>query len=230
MKLFKTLLTVAIAMALLAVPAGALAKSRDRDHDRMPDKWERKHHLNTHANDARKDPDKDHLSNLSEFRHHTDPRKADSDNDGIDDDDEVLNDTNPNRRDSDDDGVNDDDEISGTIVSFANNVLTIRLPGDNAGTFSGTVNAATEVECEDDDAPAATASHDGSDDNSGPGSDNSGPDSDDSGPGSDDDRQDDEQNDCTAADLKPGAHVHEAEFFTSGGTTVFSEVELVPAV
>src|SRR5215217_8695086 len=94
MRLFKALITVAIAAALLVVPAGALAKSRDRDHDRMPDKWEKKHHLNVHAKDARKDPDRDHLSNLSEFRHHTDPRKADTDDDRIRDDDELRDDDN----------------------------------------------------------------------------------------------------------------------------------------
>ena len=55
MKIFKALITLAIAAALLVVPAGVLAKSRDRDHDRMPDKWEKKHHLNVHAKDARKD-------------------------------------------------------------------------------------------------------------------------------------------------------------------------------
>src|SRR4051794_16371257 len=180
MKLFNALITVAIAAALLVVPAGALAKSRDRDHDRMPDKWEKKHHLNVHANDARKDADRDHLSNLSEFRHHTDPQKADTDNDGVSDDNELRDDTNPRRDDADHDRVMDPDEISGTIAAFANGVLTIQLPGDGAGTVAGPVNDGTAVEC-DDDAPAATASRDGSDDggaNSGPGSDSSGPGSD----------------------------------------------------
>src|SRR4051794_16436328 len=170
MRLIKWLTTAAIAGALLVIPAVALAKGRDRDHDRMPDKWEKKHHLNAHANDARTDPDRDHLSNLSEFRHHTDPQKADTDDDdGVSDDNELRDDTNPRRDDSDDDGVMDVDEISGTIVSFTNGVLTIQLAGDGAGTMAGTVNDATVVEC-DDDSPTASASHDGSDDNSGPGS------------------------------------------------------------
>src|SRR5215216_6439967 len=186
MRLFKALITVAIAAALLVVPAGALAKSRDRD--RMPDKWEKKHHLNVHAKDARKDPDRDHLSNLSEFRHHTDPRKADTD----------------------DDGIRDDDELSGTITSFTNGVLTIRLARQGAGTAVGTVNAATRIECDDEDDDAhgswrtATTSDDrrgGDDDTSGPGSTNGGHDGRD-----DDDRDDDER--CTSADLKPGARVH----------------------
>jgi hypothetical protein len=201
MRLIKPLLAAAIAASLLVLPAGALAKGRDRDHDRMPDKWEKKHHLNVHANDARRDPDRDQLSNLSEFRHHTDPHDADTD----------------------DDGIEDADEISGTVVSFTNNVLTIQLPG--AGTVSGRVTSATEIEC-DDDAPTATASHEGSDDddNSGAGSNTRG--------GEDDHGENEDENEdtCTTADLKAGARVHEAELMkATDGSTVFKEIELVPA-
>lgn len=239
MRLIKALVTAAIAASLFVIPASALAKGRDRDHDRMPDKWEKKHHLNVHANDARKDPDRDHLSNLSEFRHHTDPQRADTDNDGIDDDNELRDHTNPRRDDSDDDGVDDGDEIAGSIVSFANNVLTIQLPGDGAGTVTGTVNDATVVEC-DDDAPTARASHDGSDDNSGAGSggddsgrvDNSGPGSTSDDDGANHDAGDDDQNEdnCTTADLKAGARVHEANLTKAmDGSTVFTKIELVSA-
>jgi hypothetical protein len=199
---------IAIALVALLVPSVAFARSghgRDRDHDRMADKWEKRHHLNVRANDARRDPDRDHLSNLSEFRHHTDPRDADTDDDGIRDDDDVR------------------DEVSGTIVSFESGVLTIQLPAEGAGTVSGTVNDATRIECEDDS--TATASHDGDGDNSGPGSRDDGED-DDRG---DDDRGDDDRN-CTTADLKAGARVHEAKLAKAGdGTTVFTKIELVPA-
>src|SRR3954451_4744589 len=240
MRLIKWLTTAAIAAALILIPASALAKGRDRDHDRMADKWEKKHHLNVHKNDARRDPDRDHVSNLSEFRHHTDPRKADTDDDGIDDENELRDHTNPRRDDSDADGVEDRDEIAGTIVSFQNGVLTIQLPGDGAGTVSGAVNGSTVVECDnDDDAPAATASHDGSDDNSGPGSsgdDNSGPGSggDDVGDDNGDDNGDEDENEnednCTTADLTPGARVREAELTkATDGSTVFTKIELVPA-
>jgi hypothetical protein len=232
MRIIKGLITAAIAASLLVLPAGALGKRHDRDHDRMADKWEKRHHLNTRANDARRDPDKDDLSNLSEFRHHTDPQKADTDEDGVGDDDELRNDTNPRREDSDDDGIDDDDEISGTIVSFTNGVLTLQLPGEGAGTVSGTVNDNTEIKCDDDD-DVAHASHDGSDDD--PDGDNSGPGSDNSGPGNaeDDDRDDDDDDDerrCTVADLKAGARVHEAELGKAAdGSTVFKEIELVPS-
>jgi hypothetical protein len=231
MRLIKGLIAAAIAASLLVLPAGALAKGRDRDHDRMPDKWEKKHHLNPRAKDARRDPDRDGLSNLSEFRHHTDPQKADTDDDGVGDENEVEDHTNPLRRDTDDDGVDDEDEISGTIVSFQNNVLTIQLAGEGAGTVSGTVNDATEIECEDDDDDAqrtATASHDGSD-NSGPGSDNSGPGGDDNDDDQGEDEDEDDERQCTTADLKPGTRVHEAELVKVGDSTVFKEVELVPA-
>jgi hypothetical protein len=220
MRPIKALITVAIAAALLAVPAGVLARHGrhdrvDRDHDRMADKWERRHHLNTHINDARKDPDHDGRSNLSEFRHHTDPQKAND----------------------------DDNEISGTIVSFQNNVLTIQPATQGAAPVSGTVNDQTRIECDDagdDDAPATQpgatmsrdgGSDDGSDDNSGPGSDNSGPGSnhesgDDDAQGENDDDQGDD-NACSSADLKPNAQVHEAKFVkATDGTTVFTKIEL----
>jgi hypothetical protein len=242
MRLIKGLLAAAITAALLVIPAGALAKSRDRDHDRMPDKWEKAHHLNVRANDARKDPDKDGLTNLSEFRHHTDPRSADSDDDGVNDENELDDHTNPLKDDSDDDGIDDADELSGAIVSFANSVLTIQLPGQGAGTVSGTVNQSTVIECDDDSAPAATTSRDGSDDNSGPGSggeDNSGPGStsDGSDDGANDDAGDDQGDDndenedsCTTADLKAGARVHEAKVAkATDGSTVFTKIELIPA-
>jgi hypothetical protein len=228
MRLVKGLIATAIAASLLVIPAGALAKSRDRDHDRMPDKWEKKHHLNVHANDARKDADRDHLSNLSEFRHGTDPQSADTDDDGVNDENELEDNTNPSKADSDDDGVEDGDEISGTVVSFENNVLTIQLPGDGAGTVSGTVNPSTVIECDDDSsAPSATASHDGSDDS---GSDDG---SSDDGPNHDagDDHGDDAtEHSCTSADLKSGARIHEAKIAkATDGSTVFTKIELVPA-
>lgn len=243
MRLFKGLIAMAIAASLMVLPAGALAKGRDRDHDRMPDKWEKKHHLNVRANDARRDPDKDHLSNLSEFRNHTDPQSADTDDDGVKDDDELRDNTNPRSDDSDHDGVGDAEEVSGSIVTFENGTLTIQLPGDGAGTVAGTVNDATVVECDNDgDAqPTATTSDDGSDDNSGSGSsdddregdDNSGSGSTSSGSGDDnqsDDNDGDSDHSCTSADLKPGARVHEAKVTKAlDGSTVFTKIELVPA-
>jgi hypothetical protein len=118
-KKLKLLVSAAVAVAMLAIPGTALAKSRDGDHDKMPDKWERAHHLSTKKKNAKADPDKDGLSNIGEFRSRTNPRDADTDNDGTEDGDEdrdrdnvdngneTREGTNPCDRDSDNDGVRD---------------------------------------------------------------------------------------------------------------------------
>src|SRR3954451_7983185 len=167
MKKLKLLLFGVVLAALLAVPGAAMAKSRDRDHDKLPDKWEHKFHLSTHHKSGKGDPDKDGLNNRGEFKSKTNPRKADSDRDGIEDAnddrdhdgdsnrDEVEHGTNPCDRDSDDDGVRDGEESIGTVDSFVEDtanlgtgVLTIRL-ADNS-TISGRVDGTTEIECENE--------------------------------------------------------------------------------
>lgn len=111
-----------VALAAIAFPAGAAAKPRDRDRDRMPDRWERKHHLDQKRNDAAKDADRDGLRNLAEYRAHTHPRRADSDRDGVADGDEDRDrdrvdngneqreSTDPGKKDTDRDGVRDGSE------------------------------------------------------------------------------------------------------------------------
>ncbi len=97
--------------ALTALPA--MAASRDRDGDGMPNRWEAKHGLNANRADAHTDLDKDGLANGVEFRKSTDPGDEDTDNDGHDDGDEVrdgLRSTDANDADTDDDGVRDGDE------------------------------------------------------------------------------------------------------------------------
>jgi hypothetical protein len=235
--------------ALLALPGAAMAKSRDRDHDKLPDKWEKKFHLSTHKKSAKGDPDRDRFNNLAEFRSKTNPRKKDSDRDGVrdpnDDTDhdgltnreEIHGGTNPCDRDSDDDGVRDDEETIGTVASFVadsgnpnSGVLTITLK--NGSTLSGRVDGTTEIECRAPEHAGVNARH-GSDDggsNSGPGSggeDNSGPGNggeDHSGPGR---GGDDERRPCTTADLTAGTPVHEAEFHNSADGNVFEEVKLI---
>jgi hypothetical protein len=160
MRLIKTLTTAAVAFALLLVPGAALAKQRDRNHDRLPDKWETAHHLSLRVNQARRDQDHDGLNNMAEFKDGTNPRNADTDGDGVNDGTEVEDHTNPDNR----------HEFSGTVVSFDNTTgaLTIQLPGDGAGTVTGTVNDQTRIECGDNegDNSAQMSSH-GSDDGSG---------------------------------------------------------------
>jgi hypothetical protein len=199
MRKARLILVAAFALALLAVPATADAKRRDRDHDGLPDKWEMKHHLSVHRANAKADPDHDGLTNKQELNHRTDPRSADTDNDGLGDGTEVEMGDNPNDPDTNNDGVEDGDELAGTVQGFdsGTNVLTILL-SDRTTTVSGTVTDATRIRC-----------------------DNSGGDGDNSGPGNGD------ENACTTADLTPGAVVHESELESDGnGGFVFRKVDL----
>src|SRR5436309_11985038 len=97
------LAAAAIGLMLVALPGSAAA--RDRNHDRIPDRWERHHHLSLHKNQARRDQDRDALRNRKEWKAGLDPRDADSDSDGVE----------------------DGDEGAGTITSFDQGVLTINL-------------------------------------------------------------------------------------------------------
>jgi len=212
------------ALALLAMPG--LAAAKDRNHDHIPDRWEKRHKLSLNVNQARHDQDGDHLRNRGEF----------------------LAGDNPRDRDSDDDGVMDGSEQAGTIASFdaATGRLVIDLFGTDA--VAGLVTDETEIKCEDDGDATVSSEGPGSDeaesgddrgdeddevgddnggDNSGPGhdgeDDNSGP-SDNSGPGHEGD--DDRDRLCTTAELDPGAVVEEAELEIRDGCAVFEEVEL----
>jgi hypothetical protein len=92
---------------LLTLPLAALAFSaalsaptpdraaRDRDHDGLPDRWERQNDLSTSNPSANADVDHDGLRNLREYRLHTNPRKRDTDADGYGDRVEVRAGTNP---------------------------------------------------------------------------------------------------------------------------------------
>jgi hypothetical protein len=216
MKLARRLTTCAAAalgaLALLALPGAAAAK--DRNHDRIPDRWEKRHHLSTVVNQARRDQDSDHLRNRAEFLAGDNPRNADSDGDGIP----------------------DGEENAGKIASFdaASGKLTITL--FNGDSISGTVTESTRIKCEDTHAPEAAMASRGEeepgDDNGGqgeePGDDNggnnSGPGSENTGPGRGD--EDGEGANCTTADLVVGATVEEAELELGNGAATFDEVEL----
>ncbi|MDX6691509.1 MAG: hypothetical protein QOG15_2966 [Solirubrobacteraceae bacterium] len=225
-------LIAALALSALFVaiaPSAALAKSRDRNHDKIPDRWEKKNHLSLKVKQTTKDQDHDGLRNLQEFRNHTNPRDADSDNDGLGDGAEVDSENNPTDDDTDNDGVMDGEENAGTIASFDGTTLTISLGG--GGSISAmVVDGFTEVKCET--ASTVSSRHDGggdsSDDNSGPGSSSSG--SGDGGSSGDDNADNnggDNETDCGIAALQVGATVHEAELELVNGMAVFHEVKLV---
>ena len=225
------------ALALLAMPS--LAAAKDRNHDHIPDKWEKKHHLSLKVNQAHKNQDGDKLRNRAEFLAGDNPRNADTNGDG----------------------VMDGEDNAGTIASFdaETGKLTINLFGGES--VSGLVNEETEINCEDHG--GATVSSDGggdgeegesAEDNGGegeeaePGDDNGGEEEagDDNGgqgeeePGDDDGGEEasgseeqsgdgsgsGESGNCTTADLTPGAVVQEAELKIAGGQATFDKVEL----
>lgn len=228
MRLARRLTTCAAAalgaLALLALPGAAAAK--DGNHDRIPDRWERHHHLSTAVNQAGRDQDHDQLRNRAEF----------------------LAGDNPRDRDSDDDGVMDGNENAGTITSFdaATGKLVIGL--FNGDSVSGLVTESTRIKCEDEHSPDVTtrARHDeeepgddnggqgeepGDDNggNSGPGNsgeDNSGPGSSNSGRGPSGHDDNGTGANCTTSDLIVGATVEEAELELEHGAATYEEVEL----
>src|SRR3954469_20578516 len=178
-------LVAAAALVAVLLPGAALAK--DRNHDQIPDRWEKRHHLSLHHNQARRDQDRDGLRNRAEWRAGFDPRD----------------------RDSDDDGIKDGNEHAGKVLSFENGVLKISVFGSDP--LTGQVTGDTEIECGDDDHGDA---HSSSVSDDGPGDDGDG---DHSGPGGDDDQGDDDQGDddqgddhgdddrCGTDALQPGA-------------------------
>jgi hypothetical protein len=218
------------ALGMLVIPAAASAK--DRNHDGIPDRWEKRHHLSLHRNQARMDQDRDHLRNRAEFLAGDNPRDADTDNDG----------------------VMDGNENAGTIQSFDQETgkLTISLFGGDR--ISGLVTEGTEVECGGHSASASNegdgSSSDGEeqsgedhgeeagDDNGEEAGDNQGEDhgeeaGDHQGEGAGDNRGEDQggehgegSGNCSAADLTEGAVVTEAELQVSNGQAVFEKVEL----
>jgi hypothetical protein len=135
----------ALGAALIAAPAQA---AKDRNHDKIPDRWERKHALSLKRDQAKRDQDRDGLKNLGEFEAGLDPRDGDTD----------------------DDGTHDGDEGAGTIAAFDAETGDLTIDLFNGGELAGTVNDNTEIKCENE------GHHEGDDDdtedhggNSGPG-------------------------------------------------------------
>jgi hypothetical protein len=91
------LLLPMIVLAFAASTASA-ARPHDRDHDGLPDRWEKRYHLSTHKKSAKKDPDRDRLANRREYHLRTNPRKKDTDGDGYGDRREIRAGTNPRKR------------------------------------------------------------------------------------------------------------------------------------
>lgn len=211
----KAALIAAFALAaLLAVPSGAAAK--DRNHDRIPDRWEKRHHLSLKKNQARRDQDRDHLRNRAEY----------------------LADTNPRDRDSDDDGVKDGDENAGTVESFdpETGELTVRLFG--GGSITGLVTEETDIECEGKDGARASSEEEPEhseepggegDEHSEEPDDEGDEDVDESEHSEEGDHSESHDGDCESGDsceIAEGDIVREAELRLSDGQAVFEEIEL----
>ncbi len=114
-----------VLIAALPVTAGA----RDRNKDRIPDRWERQHGLSLKVNQARRDQDHDALRNRAEFQSRMDPHDPDSD----------------------DDGVDDGDEGAGVIGSFDESTGKLRIDLFNGDTVIGLVTDETEIVCDNGD-------------------------------------------------------------------------------
>jgi hypothetical protein len=212
-------------LALLALPGLAAARARDRNHDHIPDRWEKRFHLSLRVNQARRDQDHDGLNNRQEFLAETDPRDSDTNNNGIP----------------------DGEEGAGKIASFdaQSGELVIDLFG--GGTVSGKVTEQTEIECHS--GGSATAS-----DTQGEGEAAENDEEDQQSSGSDDEQQESYADDsgeqgaqagdseeqepedgggsgnCTTADLAKAAEeegvVKEAELSLENGEATFEKVEL----
>lgn len=116
--------TVALALAL-SLGAIATASAKDRNQDKIPDRWEHANNLSLKVNQAKRDQDSDGLANRGEYQAGDNPRNADSDGDG----------------------TPDGDEGAGTITAWdpETGELTINLFGGD--TVTGTVTDETEVQC-----------------------------------------------------------------------------------
>jgi hypothetical protein len=159
--------TFALVVAAAALTAGP-ALARKHDHDRLPDKWEKRNHLNLKQDDSRRDRDRDGLSNFGEYRAHTNPRKKDSDHDGRRDgredfdrdrlrnSDEIRTGFDPGDADSDNDGVKDGRENAGRIVALSAGSVTIKLAV--GGTLTAGLGPDLAIDCTSDSSGSGTGS------------------------------------------------------------------------
>ena len=250
-RLDRVLATLSILVAASALTASP-ALARKHDHDKLPDRWERKNHLNLQRNDAGRDRDHDGLSNLREYRAHTNPRKRDSDRDGLNDRAELRYRFNPRVKDSDHDGIKDGKENAGRITRLSGSSITIKLAA--GGKLTATLGDGVSRACTPtgDDPPQADppagddpAGDDESSDTPGDPADDSGDDGlataaqDDPADGLDQSDADFDQQfnaDFAAGDqcgdtpaLKRGRLVHEATVDRSGPSPVITDLKLVRA-
>jgi hypothetical protein len=135
--MFRAAATALLLSVLCCTPAIAA----DRDRDRMPDSWEKRHHVKK----ARGDADRDGLRNRAEYRFKTDPRRRDSDRDGLRDGDEIRFGWHPRKRDTDRDGIRDGKENAGVVTAVSGRRVTIKLA--RGGRLRGLLEDPLALEC-----------------------------------------------------------------------------------
>jgi hypothetical protein len=240
----RLVITLVAATAALVMPSAAAA-ARDRDHDGLPDRWERRHHLSTKRNSANTDLDRDGVDNRNEHRERTKPRDRDSDDDrlldGLEDRDrdglanaaEDLSGNDPRDADTDDDGLGDGAEHVGVIASVDGLAVTIQLA--TGASVTGLVTedtdllCSTEVELEAEHDPTGRRARATSGDGDLPDESDDGEDEDEV---DDEDELDDEgeledEYACPPDALAPGTPVHQAELSLTQAGVVLDELELV---
>lgn len=233
---------------------GLSAKTKDAAHDRDRDGLRNlsEYRARTHPRkrdsdrdgvaDGHEDRDRDRVHNANEDREGTSPARKDSDRngvrdgaedadgDGLENRGEQLTGMDPLNPDSDDDGIEDGAE-AGTVASFADGRLVVRLA--NGESVTGEITDETEVRCDpaaelarwdewDDDEPewrngartgTAVVGDDWNDDEL---------------DGESDDVDDDVSQDitCYADALLPGAIVHTAHLELVDDRSVFARIQL----
>lgn len=227
---FGILAAAVLALFVISLPGTASAK--DRNKDRIPDRWERSHKLSLKRDQRKLDQDADGLRNRGEW----------------------LAGTNPRDKDSDNDGTSDLKEKAGVIATYDSETGDLTITLYAGGELSGSVTDRTRVHCESEDA-ADDSTDDGTDDGSGddsgsversrggPGSGHGAEDEsgDDSGDQSEDESGDDQGGhggpgrgmeggcggDCSVDDLAEGVEVTEAVVKYTASGKVFTELEIV---
>ena len=119
---------LAAILALVAVSLPGAASAKDRNRDKLPDKWEKANKLSLKKDQRKLDQDRDGLKNRGEFRSGTNPRD----------------------KDSDDDGVTDKKEKAGIISAYDADGGTLTISLYAGGELSGSVSEDTQVKCEDE--------------------------------------------------------------------------------
>ena len=234
-------------LALFVITMPGTASAKDRNKDKIPDRWERTHKLSLKK----------------------DQRKLDQDSDGLRNRGEWLSGTNPRDKDSDDDGVTDAKEKAGVISAYDADTGELTLTLYAGGELTGSVTDETRVQCEAEDVADDNGTDDGTDEGtddgtvdqgsgdatnlrggSGHESENeSGDDSEDqSGDDSADQSGDDQgeheghgdrgghggpgagncDGNCSVDDLAEGVEVTEAVIKYTASGKVFKELEIVP--